>query len=493
MSEQIKEQVVSDDYFKQRELKQGSAGWVLLAFLGIAYVISGDFAGWNFGIEKGGWGGLLVATILMGLMYLTMVLSLAELATVVPTAGGGYGFARRAFGPFGGFATGTAILIEYACAPAAIAVFIAGYCASLFGADGSIIHYFPEIMQSILMLLLGGTWVTKAFFFAIFIGIHLYGVGEALKLLMIITVLAIVALLIYVVVMIPYFDMANLSDTPIGGVEGAEGSLFPFGGIGILAAIPFGMWFFLGVEGVPLAAEESKNPKTDMPRGIITAMIFLLIFAILILFFGPGGSGAYYLQSADDPLIEGMRQANASPWIMRLVNIIGLSGLVASFFSLIYAASRQVFALSRAGYFPTFLSLTGSRKTPWLALLLLGGIGFALSLTGRGDELITMAVFGAIISYVMMTASHFVLRTKEPNTPRAYKTPGGRFVSGISVTLGVIAFVACFISNQQWFLITLVVYIAFLVIYFIYSRHHLVAGTPEEELAAIQAAEEDLN
>ncbi len=143
MSEQIKELKVSDDYFKDRELKQGSAGWVLLAFLGLAYVISGDFAGWNFGIEKGGWGGLLVATFLMGLMYLTMVLALAELATVVPTAGGGYGFARRAFGPFGGYATGTAILIEYACAPAAIAVFISGYCASLFGVDGSIIGFFP--------------------------------------------------------------------------------------------------------------------------------------------------------------------------------------------------------------------------------------------------------------------------------------------------------------------------------------------------------------
>ncbi len=45
-----------DDFYAQRELKKGAAGWVLLTFLGVAYVISGDFAGWNFGIEKAGWG-----------------------------------------------------------------------------------------------------------------------------------------------------------------------------------------------------------------------------------------------------------------------------------------------------------------------------------------------------------------------------------------------------------------------------------------------------
>ena len=115
------------DYLEKRQLKAGAAGWVLLAGLGVAYVISGDFAGWNFGLAEGGWGGLLIATILMATMYTCMVFGLAELSSAMPVTGGGYGFARRALGPFGGFATGTAILIEYAIAPAAIVVFIGGY------------------------------------------------------------------------------------------------------------------------------------------------------------------------------------------------------------------------------------------------------------------------------------------------------------------------------------------------------------------------------
>src|SRR5687768_12958458 len=153
---------VGADYMEKRQLQSGAAGWVLLAGLGVAYVISGDFAGWNFGLAEGGWGGLLIATILMAIMYTCMVFALAELSSTIPTAGGGYGFARRALGPLGGFMTGTAILIEYAIAPAAIAVFIGGYMDSLVGVGGPLIFLAAYV---------------------IFIGIHLYGVGEALKLM----------------------------------------------------------------------------------------------------------------------------------------------------------------------------------------------------------------------------------------------------------------------------------------------------------------------
>ena len=80
---------VGSDYMEKRQLKKGAAGWVLLAGLGVAYVISGDFAGWNFGLAEGGWGGLLIATILMATMYTCMVFALAELSSTISTAGSG--------------------------------------------------------------------------------------------------------------------------------------------------------------------------------------------------------------------------------------------------------------------------------------------------------------------------------------------------------------------------------------------------------------------
>lgn len=107
----------SKEYFEKRSLKKGAVNWVLLMSLGIAYVISGDFSGWNYGIGYGGWFGMLIAFLVMGAMYLFMVLGLAEMSSAMPAAGAGYGFARRAMGKVGGALTGFAILIEYTICP----------------------------------------------------------------------------------------------------------------------------------------------------------------------------------------------------------------------------------------------------------------------------------------------------------------------------------------------------------------------------------------
>ena len=106
MQDRHRQHVESARYFEKRSLKQGSVGWLLLVGLGVSYTISGDFSGWNYGIAHGGWFGLTVAWLLMGVMYLCTVFGLAELSSALPTAGGGYGFARCALGRAAGFATG---------------------------------------------------------------------------------------------------------------------------------------------------------------------------------------------------------------------------------------------------------------------------------------------------------------------------------------------------------------------------------------------------
>jgi len=466
---------VSDDYLQKRQLKRGAAGWILLAGLGVAYVISGDFAGWNFGLAEGGWGGLLIATILMAIMYTCMVFGLAELSSALPVAGAGYGFARRALGPLGGFATGTAILIEYAIAPAAIAVFIGGYVEAL-GLFG-----------------LTSGWPVFVACYVIFIGIHLYGVGEALRVMFVITAIAVVALVVFVVGMIPYFDAGNLLDIPATDAAGAS-SFTPFGYAGILAAFVYGIWFFLAVEGVPLAAEEARDPKRDMPRGIIAAMLVLLVFAALMLFLAPGGAGSSTIQASDNPLPEAMRAAaGGNTALADFVNYAGLAGLVASFFSIIYAYSRQLFALSRAGYLPRALSVTGRRKTPILALIVPGTIGLLLAgFTKDGALLINIAVFGATVSYVLMMVSHIVLRRREPDLDRPYRTPGGTFTTGVALFLAVCAVLATFFVDVKAAGITAAIFLAALGYFWFYSRHHLVANAPEEEFAAIADAERDL-
>jgi ethanolamine permease len=469
---------VGQDYMDHRQLRKGAAGWVLLAGLGIAYVISGDAAGWHFGLGVGGWGGLLIATLLMATMYTAMVFALAELSAAIPTAGGGYAFARRAMGPWGGFLTGTAILIEYTLAPAVVATFIGGYMDTLIGVGGPIVYLLCYL---------------------VFVGIHLYGVGEALKVMFVITVIAVAAIAAFILGMIPQFEVANLFNIDPTNAAGAS-TFLPFGVVGIWAAFPFAIWFFLAIEGVPLAAEETRDPATDMPKGLIAGMAALLLFAILILVFGPGGAGSAVFTSdemlaAPSVLPLALEEAyGGTNALSTFVNIAGLAALIASFFSIIFAYSRQLFALSRAGYLPRLLSVTSGRSTPWIALVVPAVIGFLLTLAfpGAGATLLNSAVFGAAISYVLMTLSHIVLRRREPNLERPYRTPGGVITSGVACVLAVLAVIATFIVDVRAALIMLGVYALFIAYFALYSRHHLVAQAPEEEFAAIERAEQEL-
>ena len=464
---------VEAGYLERRRLRTGTAGWVLLAGLGVSAVISGDYAGWNFGLAQGGFGGLLIAVVLMAVMYTAMVFGLAELGSALPTAGGGYTFARRALGPWGGYATGVAVLIEYAIAPAAIATFIGAYVESL-GLFG----------------ITDGWWVYLVVY-ALFIGIHLLGVGEALKAMFAVTVVALAGLVVFLSGAIPRFDGALLLDIAPTDAAGASAFL-PYGLIGIWAAFPFAIWFFLAVESVPLAAEEARDPARSMPRGIVAAMGVLVVLAVLMLVFTPGAAGSAAIAGSGNPPVDALAGAGAPEGLTRVVNYAGLFGLVASFFSIIYAYSRQTFALSRAGYLPRALSVTNARKAPMLALLVPGAIGFVLSLTRQGAMLLDMAVFGATVSYVLMMVSHIVLRRREPDLPRPYRTPGGTATTGVALVLAAAAVLATFLVDVTAALWTLAAYAAFLAYFALYSRHHLVASAPEEEFELLADAEEDV-
>lgn len=449
-------------YLEKRQLKTGSAGWLLLAGLGVSYVVSGDYSGWNFGLAQGGFGGLVLATGVIAAMYLALVLGMAELSSALPTAGGGYTFARRALGTWGGFATGTAVLIEYSIAPAAIATFIGAYVESLglFGIrDG---------------------WYVYLAIYALFIGIHLAGVGEALKVMFAITAIALVGIAIFCVAAAGRFDPANLTNIAPTDSLGASAFL-PHGYLGVWSALPFAIWFFLAIEGVPLAAEETADPARNVPRGITAAFAVLLATCVLVLLLATGSGGAQAMSTSGNPLVAALGPSGAA----KAVNYIGLAGLIASFFSIIYAYSRQLFALSRAGYLPTVLSVTNSRKAPTLALIVPGVIGFVLSLTGQGDLLLNMAVFGATLSYVLIMVSHIVLRRRAPEMERPYRTPGGVVTTGFALVVAVLALIATFLVDGVATVCCLAVFGAFMLYFACYSRHRLVANAPDEELSGL--------
>lgn len=463
----------TEKYFEKRSLRRSSVGWVLLVGLGVAYVISGDFSGWNYGMANGGWFGLFVGFAAMGIMYFCTVFGLAELSSAIPATGAGYGFARSALGRTAGFSTGLALAIEYICAPAAISTFIANYLDSL--------GLFPGVDMLVLVV---GVYV-------VFTAIHVIGVGEALKLIFAVTLIAMVSLIVFAVGAIPSFDLSNLFDMVSDGSIGSS-PLLPMGIAGAISCLPYGIWFFLGVEGVPLAAEESANPRRDMPRGLIGSMLILVCTGFLVLLLVAGVMGADAAGVSDTPLVDALTAAG-HPALSVFINWAGLFGLVASFFSLMYAGSRQVFALSRAGYLPKVLALTGSRKTPIAALVVSAIVGIVIVAIMRdGSLILNVAVFGACVSYALMNLSHIVLRKKAPNMERGYLTPGGTVTTSIGLCFACVAVVSTFFVDIMAAACALGVFVAGIVYFRAYARKHLVANAPEEEFAALASAEAEL-
>ncbi|HTM79115.1 MAG TPA: amino acid ABC transporter permease, partial [Devosia sp.] len=118
-------------YFAKRGLIRHANVWHLWA-LGVGAVLSGHFSRWNGGLLKGGWGGMLIATLIIGVKYLGLTFAIAEMSPALPHTGAAYSFARTAMGPWGGFVTGLAENVEYVLAPAVIAFFVGSYLTGIF-------------------------------------------------------------------------------------------------------------------------------------------------------------------------------------------------------------------------------------------------------------------------------------------------------------------------------------------------------------------------
>jgi ethanolamine permease len=485
-------QSADKDYFVKRGLKRHARVWSLWA-LGVGAVISGHFSGWNFGIGVGGWGGLFIAAIVIAVMYLGLIFSLAEMSPALPHTGGAYSFARSAMGPWGGFITGLAESIEYIMTPAVIVFFIGSYLTHIFET--------PDSFQPL-------WWIGC---YLLFVALNYWGVELSFKISVIVTVLALAVLVVFWVSAIPFADFSRWALNIVAGPDGkavelpnGNGAFLPFGWTGVLAALPFAVWLFLAIEELPLAAEESVDPKKDMPKGLIFGMFTLIFSAMMIMFLNASiGSpeegklhGSFSLGSSAEPLLDGFRVIYEGS-IAKLLALCAVIGLIASFHTIIFAYGRQIYSLSRAGYYPAVLSVThGARKTPHFALFAGTALGLAWIMAvwftmgaakgGAfiGATLLNMAVFGAMISYAFQGISFILLRKNMPNIERPYRSPLG--VPGAAATV-VIALVTLYYQLQDplyraGVYAAVAWYIAGVVYFALVGRHRLVLS-PEEEFA----------
>ncbi|TFC92764.1 MULTISPECIES: amino acid permease [Cryobacterium] len=462
-------------YFEKRKLKRSAGIWGLWG-LAVAAVISGDFSGWNFGIDFAGFGGMLIAFALLIVMYYGMIFAIGEMASAMPHTGGAYSFARAALGPWGGFVTGLAETIEYVATTAVIVYFSASY------ADG--------ITSELLGVSLPA-WAWWAILYAVFIGLNAAGAAISFRFAIVVSIISIGILLVFsaMAAFSGLFSVDNLFDI---APEAGQSEFLPFGVVPILFALPYAMWFFLGIEELPLAAEEAHDPVRDIPRAGLIARSTLIVTGILVLVLNTGIVGASNIATAGEPLLDGFR-AMVGDEAAAVLALFALVGLLASLQGIMFAYGRNMYSLSRAGYYPKFLSLTGRRQTPAVALLVGALIGFVAlilvdSLGGTGGVagaiVLNIAVWGAVIAYILQMVSFVVLRKKYPNANRPYRSPWGVPGAVIAGILSLAIFFGFFINEPARPAIAAiaVVYVVMLLIFALYGRKRLVLS-PEEEYA----------
>ncbi|MGZ8558501.1 MAG: ethanolamine permease [Chitinophagaceae bacterium] len=408
-----------------------SLGPLMLWGMGVGYVISGMYFGWNLGLAAGGTYGLAIATFFIIILYITFTFSYTELACAIPKAGGVFDYANRGLGKDLGFIAGMAQIIEFVFAPPAIAAAIGAY-----------FHiFFPQVPVMVIAVIA----------YIIFTALNIYGVKAAAAFELIITVFAVFELLLFTGVALPHFEINNF-----------KLNAFPFGWQGVWAAIPFAIWFFLGIEGVANVAEETINPQRNILRGFGSALVTLIILCILTFLAAVGVGGWENIvypspeaAASDSPLPLALAQITGnSGWLYHLLITIGLMGLVASFHGIILAAGRATLEFGRVNYIPQVFGKVHTKfKTPANALLINMVIGIIALLTGKTSEIITIAVFGALTLYVLSMITVIALRKKEPAMIRPFRAPFYPYFPIIALVIAFVSLIAMATLNLKLALI----------------------------------------
>ncbi len=419
---------------------------LMLWGLGVGYVISGMYFGWNLGLKEGGTLGLAVATFFIIILYVTFTFSYSELACAIPKAGGVFDYANRALGKDWGFISGMAQNIEFIFAPPAIAFAIGAYF-NLFFKD------VPVFEIAIVA-------------YVLFTVVNILGVKIAALFELVITLLAVIELLIFAGITLPHFQVENLTHNAL-----------PNGWGGAFAAIPFAIWFFLGIEGIANVAEETINPQKNIIKGFGSSIITLVVLCVIVFVAAVGVGGWESIvfnadgSASDSPLPLAMAQVvGENSFLFHMLLTIGLFGLIASFHGLMLAGGRTTYEFAKVGYAPKLIGrLSPKFKTPANALIVNTIFGIGILYSGKTTEIITIAVFGALTLYIVAMFALLALRKKEPDMVRPFKVPFYPLSPILAICIGIFSIVAMTYYNftlaMYYYGILIVSYLGFKLFY----------------------------
>ncbi len=401
--------------------------------LGVGIVLVGEYMGWNFAVGKGGAYAALIACWFAGILYSCVAMIDSEVTSTVASAGGQYTQAKHIIGPLMAFNVGLYLVFAYTMLEAANAI-TAGY---LFSVVASMTGHADALDQRpfIILVIMFLAWLNYR------------GVLATLTFNLVITAIAFIAIIVL------FVSTTGLVGSGI--MEHAalfEGHELPYGWIGVLAAMHFGLWYYLGIEGTTQAAEEVRSPARALPFGTLAGIMTLLIAATLTWyvcsgvlpweFLGDGVNGSVA------PLFDTARLSGSTA----LVWLLGFGTLFATLASAngcINDASRAWFAMGRDKYLPGWFGAVHPKyRTPYRAIVFLVPIALIFALGAPLDQVITFSILSGLLGYTFMPLNIILFRRKWPleTIKRGYEHPFHPIPALTLLTLCAVTFFAVFLG-----------------------------------------------
>ena len=423
--------------------------------LGVGIVLVGEFMGWNYSVGKGGAYGSLIALLIIGLLYTCVAMIDSEITSTVAAAGGQYAQAKHTAGPLMAFNVGLYLIMAYTMLEAGD-VLVTGQLVSIgagvLGTDG--VDFRPWVVLTTAVL---------AF-------LNYRGVFMTLTVNFVITAAAFLSIVVLFIGTEPWNPGTILHHSDLL-------TDLPYGWIGVIAALHFGIWYYLGIEGTCQAAEEVRSPGRALPLGTMSGMITLLIAAALTWYIAVGMLPWEYLGhiSTLAPLYDAASITGSR--VLHILLFIGtIFSAIASANGCINDAARAWFSMGRDRYLPVWFGAVHPRyRTPFRSILFFIPIAIAFAFIGLLDQVITFSILSGLLGYTFMPINMFKFRSKWPldSIRRGYVHPFHPLPALTLLALCIATYFAVFLGYGTQLLVMMAFYIVASV-WFTFHRYKFV-------------------
>ncbi|GAX88536.1 amino acid permease [Effusibacillus lacus] len=437
---------------KGHQLKK-ALGAFDLTMLGIGGIIgTGIFVLTGVAAAKHAGPALPLSFIFAGFACAFAALCYAEFSSAVPVSGSVYTYSYATLGEIIAWIIGWDLILEYLLAASTVAVGWSGYFQKLLNGFGL---HLPPVVASVDTP--EGVFNLPAFLIVLLITWLLSrGVKESARLNNIMVLIKVAVVLLFIVVGVWYVKPANW--TPF----------MPFGWGGVFSGAAFVFFAYIGFDAVATAAEEVRNPKRDLPIGIIASLAICTVLYIIV---SALMTGIVPYPKLDDPApISLVLQVAGQDWVAGFVSLGAILGITTVLMVMLYGQTRIFFAMSRDGLLPRMFSGVHPRfQTPYRSTWLIGVIASALGGFFPLNKLAELVNIGTLAAFTLISIGVIVLRYSRPDLPRSFKVP---FVPAIPLlAAGFCIFLMSQLPADTWTLFGVWLLIG-LAVYFTYSRRH---------------------